>query len=501
MPQIQEYLPQQQTQDPVGGTSPNIELVGSVGRSIENFGEAVEQGADRVHRRNVQAETANIYSDFADNRAEQTAKLQSQVQDGTLDVDKFQDEYDQSTQDTYDKISTPEGRNYFERQNARLRGQLLKSATAGMAQISARNAGAKWKNYVGATSSSLMNDPSSFGDAVDQANEAADSMVETGGLPDKMRAQAVNEMGAEFAKAAVRGWANLDPDHAKELLDKGNFDNYLNGEQKHQMYSEVQQYGRARQVENQRAEKATKDAERANGDAWNQKAMPQWVNNTLSAKSVVTAVTDGTLKPEQGERWIKMIDQRSKEAAGKSDPHLFMDLAGKISSGQIQDMQDLMPHVGHGLNTEGFNRLNTFIDKAHPEIKQGEKKLFQTIQAVRYKNPMTGQWDSDGDQKSSQAMHDYIDAKKTIKDKGGTVGDLTDPNSKFFFGSPENMAKYQTSLQDQLSSVSRDRTDKALGLKREGTDPAASAPAPVNKNVRQPNESAAQYLKRRGLGG
>ncbi len=501
MPQIQEYMPQTSAQQPVGGTSPNMETVSAPGRAIESLGAQITQGGEAIHRRQVQEETADVYSDFADKRAEQTEKLQGQIQDGSLDVDKFQQEYDESTQDTYNKLSTSEGRNYFERQQARLRGNLLHSASVGMAQIAARNASAKWTNYVGSTSSALMSDPSSLDDAVGQATEAVDSMIKEGGLPEKMRGQALNQMSGEFAKSAVLGWAKLDPDHAKALLDKGDFDNYLNGEQKEQMYGKVHAYSAAKDVEDRRADRAQKEAQKATGDAWNQKATPAWVNNSLSSKDVMAAVEDGTLKPEQGQRWIHMIDQRAKEKAGKSDPKTFMDLANKISSGEIEDMQDLMPHVGHGLNTEGFNRLNSFIDKAHPEIRQGEKALFKSIQGVRYKNPMTNQWDTDGDQKAAQAMHDYADAKKNVISQGGKPHDLVDPNSKFFFGTPQNLAKYQTSIQDQMSSVSRDRTDKALGLKREGSDPTAVNPKPVNKNVRQPNESAAEYLKRRGFGG
>lgn len=498
MPQIQEYLPQQAAQEPVGATSPNIELAGATGRSIENVGNAISEGGELLHRRSVQEEQSNLYADFADRRADQTQKLQSQIQDGSLDIEKFQDEYDQSTQDTFDKVSTPEGRNYFERQNARLRGQLLKTASVGQAQIAARNASADLIRARGQNSNAIMAEPSMFDDSMGAGIEDIDQRIKNGGLPEKMRGQAINEMGRDYAKAAIRGLSNDNPESAKLALDKGTFDEYLSGDQKHEMYSEVQRDARAQEVQAHSDKKKVDEAQKAAVDAWGQQALPKWVNNTLTAKEVLN---NPDMKPEQKERWIKMIDQRSKEVAGKSDPKTFMNLANKISNGEIQDMQDLMPYVGHGVNTEGFNRLNTFIDKTHPEIKQGEKALFKSIQGVRYKNPMTGQWDSDGDQKAAQAMHDYADAKKNVVNQGGKPHDLVDPNSKFFFGTPENLAKYQTSMQDQMSSVSRDRTDKALDLKREGSDATADVPKPKNKNVRQPNESQAGFLKRINSGG
>lgn len=504
MPQIQEYTPQVEAQGPVGGTSPNLELAGSVGRSISNLGGAIEQGGDAIHRRQAQEETADIYATFADQRAAWTDKIQQQTQNGTLDIEKFKDEFDQQTEPLADNLSTSEGRNYFERQQARLKGHLLQMAVAGKAQIASNEAKGKWKQAMDSSSSALMSDPSSFQDTYEQGLEAVDQLIETGGLPEKMRSQAVNQMGAEYSKSAIRGWAELDPDHAKKMLDGGAFDQFLSGDQKHQMYAEVSHYANAKDVEDRRTVKAVEDAKKKNQEAWGASALPQLANNTLSSKDVLKAVQTGTIDWEHGERWLNMIDQGTKKDQ-RTDPRLKNQLIQRIvdpnNANPIQDMNGLMPYVGKGISISDFNQMNSLFNKT-PEgqaAQQGERALFQAARStIRFKNPMTNQYDVMGEQKLAQFMNDYVEAKKTISNsKSGTVGDLVNPNSPLYFG--KNLDQYQTPLQEQMTHVSQDRTNKALGLPRSNGQPPPDKT--TNKNVRQPNESAEAYLKRRGLGG
>lgn len=503
MPQIQEYLPQTSAQEPVGGVSPNLEAAGAVGRGIEKMGQDISDAGQFIHRRTTQRETADVYAGMADNRANQMDKLNGQIQDGSLDIDKFMDEYDDSTQDMSQNIETAEGRNYFERQNARLRGQLLSKANIGMSQIAARETSAKWNQAQNSFAASVHADPTTFEDTMGAATETIDQFIQNDGLPEKLRGHSLQELGKNLSKAAIRGWADIDTDKAREQLADPKYSDYISDDERKSLEHEIDAKDTANEVEGRRTDRAIKDAQKAAAEAYGAKALPQLMTGSLSPKDVMAQVQNGTLKWEEGQRWIKAIDARAKEKAGKSDPRLFISLANRITGNSteppIEDQQELLRYVGNGLNTEGLNRLSGLIDKAHPEIRQGDRQVLKTLQStIRFKNPMTNQYDLRGETNLAQALHDYSDAKKNIKSQGGTVHDLVDPNSKFYFARPENMARYQTSMQEQLSGGAQDRTNKALGTQREDHN---ADEKPVNKNVRQPNEDPVAYLKRRGFGG
>ncbi len=469
MPEIQEYLPQTEAQGPVGGTSPNLELGGATGKALERLGGVLSENAERIDRRQAQEETTDIYASFAEKRANWTAKLQQQTQDGTLDVDKFTEEFDKDAEKDGEDLSTPEGKHFYERQKSRLRGSLLEMAVAGKAQLAAADAKGAWLQSMGHTSSALMQDPSSFQDAYESGVEAIDAMIKTGGLPEKMRDKAVAEMGAEYAKGAIRGWAEQNPANAKHMLDKGAFDDYLNADQKYQMQAEVHHYAAAQETEGRRADKAVEDAQKAAREAWGQHALPKLASNSLSTKDGLAAVKDGTLKWEQGERWLGLIDQGARKEF-QSNPRVKNALIQKIvnpsqdDQNPIEGPEDLMKHVRPGeLNISDFNQLNSLFNKT-PEQQaahQGEKALFDAAKkTIRYRDPLTNQYSVQGEQKLAKFMDDYIHAKNTIKAKGGSISDLVSPSSAMYFGN--NLENYQTSMEDQLTHTAEAQKRKAV---------------------------------------
>lgn len=503
MPQIQEYLPQQEAQGAVGATSPNIELAGAVGRSIENLGGAINQGGQLLHRRAAQEETADVYADFADKRAAYTAQVQQQTQDGTLDIDKLKEQYDNDTHNAGSDYSTPEARNYFERQQSRLRGHLIQMATSGQAQISANAAKGAWKLGLDKNSLAVENDPGSFEDTYNSSLESVDALISSGGLPEKMRDQAVQQMGSTLASAAVNGWAKLDPAKAKQMLDSGALDKVgdtpiLSAQTKDQLYASVQRYANAAEVEDRRTDKAIEDARKAAQEKWGSDSLPKLAQNALSTRDVMAAVKNGTIDWEHGERWINMIDQGAKKEL-RTDPRtknqLIQRIADPNNTNPIADMNDLIPFVGKGISISDFNQMTSLFNKT-PDgqaLKSGEKNLLNTLKTVKFKNDLTGTQDILGEKNFSSAWGDYIQAKnsaQTMADKKA----LLDPNSPTYFASDTNMAKYQTTMSQRLEHQMSQRVGKA---NQGPTDKNQNAPpAPPLPEAKKPGESPMDNLFR-----
>lgn len=509
MPEIQEYTPQVAVPEAVGAVSQNLEMAGAVGKSLERLGGSIAEGSMGIQRRNAQEETSQVYSHITDLSSDLSSQVQQGIQDGSLDQEQVLKQFDDANEKLSGNLDTPQAQNYLNRLQSRFRGHLMRTMSVGMAQIAKSQTIGEMVNARNKSGNAIFQDPSSFQDYYEAGVEDLDQRIQTGGLPESMRGKATQEMGADFATQAVRGWANLDTDKARALLngdptknEKPAFDDFLSPDKKFQLNKEIDQRERQDDIEDQRQQRALKDAQKLGSEKWSSDNFSKWMNNSLSPKDVTKAVQSGTLTAEQGEKWVHLIGERQKEVQ-KPDHALYNSLAQRIAMGvtdptnpnAIHKMEDLFPFVGKGLNPPQLSSLNKLFAQT-PEEKaanQGEKAIFDSAKkTIRFKNMMTGQYDLLGEQKLAQFTSDFAEAKQKMRDSGGNVSDLTNPNSKDYFGN--NLSKYQTSMDQQLSHMSQDRTNKALGLSHDSNE----APAVLDKKVRQPNESAADYLKRVG---
>lgn len=500
MAQIQEYLPEVASPEPVGGVSPNIELSGAVGRSIEDIGNQVSQMGEVMHRRAAQEETADTYAAFADQRAEWTDKVNQGIQTGSLDVEQTMQDYDDQTTDLGSDITTPEGKNYFERQQARLRGQILKTATTGQAQVAARQAQGQWQDAINKNSSALMSDPSQFEDVHEQGIEAVDQLVKNGGLPEKFREKAIQQMGLEYSKAAIRGMADVNPDAAEQVVRDGHFDSYMDSDQKKAMLGEIHMAQRGQDAEDSRADRAVDKAHKAAQEAWGAENFQALETGSLKPKDVIQAVQKGILTPEKGEHYIAAI-QTSATRDTKTNPRAYNDLVQRISnpnsSNPIASPDELLPFVSKGqLAVDGPHSLKTLRGLFNQTqdgqaLQQGTKALFDAAKkSIQFKDDLNGTYSALGEQKLAQFYSDFAHAKQNLP-QGANPKDLVDPNSSLYFGN--RLQSYQTSLQDRLTGQMQGRTNKAIGL------PTPNNPdAKPTQSARKPNESPGDYLKRMG---
>lgn len=498
MAEIEEYTPQVEAQGGVGSTSPNLELAGSVGRAVERLGGAIEEGGQYIQQRKAQEETADVYAKMADQREFWTNEVQQRAQNGTLDTDKIKDDYDNATSSIGDNISTAQGKNYFERQQARVKSHVLQMAQASAAQMASAQAKGAFETGMNKDSSTLMSDPTAFEDVYNGGLESVDQLIKTGGLPEKMRDKAVQQMSSQYAMAAMKGWTDNDPDTARKMLPE--LGKFMNVAQKEQAERQIDMADRANDADDARADRAEEKAKKAGSEKWLSDNFEKLQNGALPAKDVTKAVSTGIISEEKGQQLINVIRKDATEDL-KSDPSVYTDLVKRIADPQannpIVSLDDVMPYVARGdIAVDGPHSLATIrkLMDTTPEghmVKQGEKLLFRSATStIRYKNPMTQQYDMAGESKLAQFMTDYAQERDTIRASGGKLSDLTNPSSPLYFGRPENLAKYQTSWQDQAQGIHQDRTDKALGLEDGQT--------PKDKAVRKKDESAADYLKRIG---
>ena len=139
MPRVQEYLPEQEAQGPVGQTSPMLEQVSDYGRGIQDFGKDVGDAGTIITQRQTQMETSNAYADVAEQRANYMQRIQDERNAGTLDDDglnKIKQDYQDWTEKQYENYNTAGGKDAFVRASARAQGSIIQTAGRAQAVVS-----------------------------------------------------------------------------------------------------------------------------------------------------------------------------------------------------------------------------------------------------------------------------------------------------------------------------------------------------------------------------
>jgi hypothetical protein len=503
MAEIQEYTPQVSTAESIGSVNQNIELAGAEGMALENAGNSITEGSLYVQRRAAQRESAQVYAHMMDLNADMQDRIQKGVQDGSLATQGAQDQllsdYDNQNEKVRDQLTTPQAQNYFDRLQSRFRGHIMHSMSMGAGQVAGAEAQGLYLQGTNSAANAIHNDPSSFQTHIEALQELEDQSIATG-MKAKDAAKLRETTAANYATAAVQGWADSGPkgpDMARQALKSGMFDNFLSQKQQESLRSYIDDRENKNQVSRSQELRNIEDAQKIKAIQWGKKAFDPWVSNSLTPDDVANAVRDGHLDAMEGKMWVNMIAERQKQM--ESDPLTFLGITRRTVDpnhpNPVSSVNDIAPHIGHGLDEKDAKAIHTLIPQNDQEAanQQSENMLIDRAKkAIQFQNNMNQQPDGLGNARAAQFVKDYAAAKDRAR-ANGTTDDLTNPNSKNYFGS--NIINYITPPEEQLNHQAQDRTNKALGLPHDA-DPNSK---PKTKNTIRPGESPAAYLKRIGM--
>ena len=510
MPRIEEYLPETEGQGPVGGLDPRTEAVGRVGAGLERVGQSVENAGQAVYRRQEQAEVSSTAADFSQMRTDYQQRLIQETQDGTLDVDKFKQDYQDDVNQSSEGIKTAGGRDYFNRLSARLGATLTIAAAHGQSQIAGAKAAADWQSEQNANANSLYQDPSSFSDIQAQSLEGIDARVQSGGLKAVQAEKLKTEAGANNAMASVRGWAQLGdtgrtnpdgtqiagPDIAKHILDSGQLDQYLSPQQKEQAYGFVDHAAKAKVAADAQIDKQIKDQQKKDSDDWMIQNMAGYANNSLTPKQIMNS-------PLSGLEQMRLIDKIKENNTKKNrpDPQVITQMTDRMvlpddDPNKIHNPQELLGKVPPA----DYTRIMGWYNKT-PEgqaLNANRKTMLDEAKSkILQKDPTDPMGNARvGYDRLAQFQVDLQAQEKEMVKQGKPIGSLYDPTSKDYFGNVLTTGKYQKSIQDLMA----DRATQMRANPPTKTNPpgADQSPPPMQRNL---NESAQDFLKRKAKAG
>src|SRR3990167_5397561 len=230
-------------------------LGGTIGQISDEMERRRKEEEEKLKRAEEQAEVSELNVKISKAQEEWSTNLDERLNsaapgDKTI-VPKFTDELDNYFSQLGQDIKTEKGRQYFNEQTANLHTHLLTAAYQGQARLAGVKAKEDFNTALNSSSSALVNDPSSFSITLQRNNAYINQLVDSG-LSSADAAQLRINSTNELATSAIRGWISLSHQEAKQQLDSGQWNDFIDGQTKVQMYGEIEQAERAERIETER---------------------------------------------------------------------------------------------------------------------------------------------------------------------------------------------------------------------------------------------------------
>lgn len=495
MPQIREYTSRVSVQGPVSGgqLSPGDLFQAN----FQGLGQGLASLGEVLHRRREQAEVSDLTAKVAEAQAEWSVHLQERLrtaEPGTDITEPFMAELDDYLARLGEQAETRGGRQYLQVASARLRGHFLQSVAAGQAELAGAKAKQDAERALNGFTSALINDPSAFEMNLALHNEGVDHLVEAG-LLSRATAEKWKTAGAtEMAKAAVRGWIELDPDLAKEQLNEGRWDGFVGGDLKNQLLGEADQAIRARELEAERLRVAAERQEKQARIATQNDFLAKMAAGELTTEEILQSnlMPFGSGSKEQ---FLNMLEKANKADGGsgfRTDPGTYLELFRRIhlppdDPDRIVDENFLNAFLGRGLTFEDLNELRGEIQGKRTQAGEIEADLKKGLLDVAKStltgtNQLLGIRDPQGDAQLQRFTAWFLQEYKRQIEQGKTPIQLLDPESPDYLG--KAIERFRRSPQQMF----RDLIDNNVGMGEDELLPAV--PGSSRRNPATPQTQA-----------
>lgn len=483
MPQIQEYTLQTEGQQPEAGPSAGLEAASVYGRGIESFGNALQEGGAAITRAETQKDVSNAYSKWATFRAQKTAEINQGSQDGTLDVDKVKQDVQDFTDKNFDAVSTSQGKDFYNRQAARVGNYLLLHATQQKAILAGRQAVGDFNQGVAADAQSFSYDPSieNYQSAMqgqadslhmhvtggkDQYGNDVPGGIDAKDVP-KILDQTNNTLTTEFIKQS----ASKDPDGTQKMIDDGTFDDFIKGgrspltdivnAQRHMINGQSAQD----EAEANRAKKAMYDD-------WGNKNIQ--VNPDGSVKINLSTINQADFMTPSQKLQVAGAAERSAKQSVATDPLTANRITSMIATGKITGSDQLLPYLnrtdGHGIDGKTYDYFSSKLAKT-PQAEQ--QKSLDKLMGQDVAHQLTT-FDGKTDYAAKmQFMMDMNNKQKQLQQQGQDPNSIYDKKSANYYRTSLLSGGYMRSDEDKANEMVN-KIKAQAGLSTDQSPPPAT---------------------------
>lgn len=516
---IREYQQQTRSIGAVDGPAYSADMFGAQeGRAAEKLGTAVQGVAETVGKRLDQENTSDITQKVTKAQADLAIKLRDTIRTAEPGDKKVFEAYNQEVEDTLGKIgeeaNTVSARAFYGEASTRIKGQLAQTAADGQADLAGVKAVTDYTQTQNNLTATTLANPNTVDLQRQIHKQAIENLVATGQLPREKAIQLERQGEEALAVAAVRGWADLNPEHARKKLKSGEFNDRLGADGVAKLEGEIDQAIRAKEVDAERRriqqERVVKQQQQQTQNDFLEAMVEGKLDTKMILQSNLEAFGSGSK-----EQFIQMM-KASNERKLETNPAVLTSLFERIhlpdsDPNKIIDEAELNQEVIKGnLSLTDLNRLRDEVQGS--QTAQGKieadlkKQVFEMAKSKLTKtNPLTGFRDPDGDEAMAKFMVLYQEEYKAGRAKGIPATELNNPNSEHYLGKYAD-GFMRTNKQIQQSLLKRARggpSTRPVDIFSTQPADAATYKAPPKPEVpkKLPGETPAAFLKRVKGGG
>lgn len=457
-----------------------------------NQGRAISEFGDQIVKRQTQVELSDANAQMAKAQSDWQVRLQQQTQDGSINTEQVKQDYADYMQKLGGQYHTPEAKAFFSRESAQLGTSILGSAMKSQAVIAGARAEDNLMTATNHDATSLRTDPSTF-DLILSRNQAAiDAEVKNGSLSAVDALKIKEASSKELAQAAMKGWAELNPEFAKKKLAEGTYDKYIDDATRSQLETYIKVNENAKDSESARRDAAITRAQKLQDESWQQSAIPLLTKQALTTNMVIQS----NALPETKLRYLRLIKESAKEGV-VSNPAMINELTRNAllpdddPNKRIRNMGDLAPYVGKDININDAEKIVKFTKTLPQEeaIQDNRKRLVKYATAELVKSNSFAGPDPKGEYNLSQFVVSLQKQEEQLRKDGKPVSALYDPTNKDYFGNQIN--KYRRTQQEIFA-------DRANVIRKQNAPPTEAmiqVEAPDGKRYSMPASNKDKALK------
>lgn len=489
MPQIKEY--NQQTAG-VGVVNPTLisgtDISGGMGRNLQSLaGDADKiiafQAENERKQQDFEAEKIKMKEQLDLNDYMQQLKMKAPAgADGFTDEAKK--ELDKRKQDILNSASSDYMRQKLDVDLNRVHYSALNDAMQFEIESKAKKDKLDVQEIQYRSKNAVRQNPATVTAAIESMNKLIDSTRLDSAAKMQWKAQELQDL----RQNEIRGWIDINPYRAKEMIDSGTWNNDLSDDLRNSLSHEATQGIRAAEIEKNRSKQLADDETEAKREAIKSSFIEKAVKGTLSANEIVR---DDTLKASEKEHLLRELKNNSLNMKTASDPNVFNRMVEEINNGKITSDDQILSKLGKGLTWSDVNHLRKELNSGEGNQGQQEKifkkGLDDIAKGMLTKSNAMGFKDPEGDVQLQKWRIFAAQKMQEGREKGLTITQMTDPDSKDYIG--KYLTQFKKTPEQIMKSVYSNFNQPTVAPKPENA-------VKVETPKRLEGESPSSYLER-----
>lgn len=456
-------------------------FVGSVDTGVKSLGQAVDAAQAWVSHAQISNGQKNLFQ-ASDNLTQAWNTLFDQTVDrdpnnGTIQAQFMQGTFEPWAQQYINGFSAPGARDWAEAQVEKLRNHFTQKTSADMVSMAGHAINSNVRNMVTSATNQARTDPSSvdhlLGSIQDSIHDLIDSNPHLKGADAlKARTETLDHAQRAIVRAGALGAISNsnDPEHAWQswakkypnLIDATEMDQFAKAARGYQRMNEAETRAQRQEADRVASRKMSSDLINLEmstvGDDGKSNVTPntvqkfrQIVGDNPNGAAIMHGEVTSTFKSLQAQLAREGKPEPTAELSNQTQMKLFNEL--KAPDADFLQIKDRVNDAyGSGqLKWSGRQELLKEIEDRKTPAGQAlaqDRDLF----FKRYAGTIDPKYDPVFGSPAMYRAEMYARAEEEdLKRKGLDPKLVYDPRSEYFFGAPANLAKFQSSLQQQMT--------------------------------------------------